>query len=407
MKFLHIADLHLGKTIYGVPMLEDQEYWMKQFLQLAKDEDVDAVVVAGDVYDRAAPSGEAMQLLDYFITQMSQMNIPLLMIAGNHDSGLRLSYGEKILAEKGVHIAGKIQAPIKSVTITGKDGVTVDFWLLPYVYPFGAASALQNKDIHDYGLGIKKLLEASPIDFARNNVIVSHQNVTANGENGLRGGSESMVGGVGNVDYHLYDGFEYAALGHIHAGYAVGRKEVRYVGTPLCYHFDELKYPDKGAVLVDIGPKGSELKLTKVTIDPLHPLKEYKDTYENLKEMLPKENLKNARVKLLVTDERMSNIITEYLHKLVEDGEGQLLECRSGLLYADLNVEAMASLNSENKSLKDLFVEFYHLKSDNNDPSEDEMQCISKVQALIETGNEASEDDLADSLLKFVKRMEE
>ncbi len=229
MKFLHLADLHLGKSIYGVSLIDngDQIFWARRFLEKAAALKPDAVVIAGDVYDRSAPSGDAVMLLNYILTELEQMDIPVMLIAGNHDSGQRLSFAGSILAKRRIYIAGSVDAEITHVTVSDKDGSgEVTFWLVPYLFPAAAAQKLGDDSIGDYETAMRKLLERQGIDFSKRNVLVAHQNVTAGGREAGRGGSESMAGGVGQMDYRVFDGFDYVALGHIHASCSVGRREV-------------------------------------------------------------------------------------------------------------------------------------------------------------------------------------
>ena len=196
MKFLHIADLHLGKTLYGVSLIDnqDQPYWVEQFLKKAQELLPDAVLIAGDIYDRGAPSGEAVALLNRMLTGLEEMGIPILMAAGNHDSGKRLSFAGDILAKQGVYIAGMAEREIAHVTIPERDGSgEVTFWLLPYLFPAIVAQTLSDDSIGDYESAMRKLLARQKIDFSGRNVLLAHQNVTAGGREAPRGGSESMV----------------------------------------------------------------------------------------------------------------------------------------------------------------------------------------------------------------------
>ena len=273
MRFLHLADLHLGKSLYGVSLIDnkDQEYWKDRFLEKTEEIKPDAVVISGDIYDRNAPSGQAVMLLDSMLTRLESMEIPVLIIAGNHDSGQKLSFGGSILAKRNIYMAGVADKEICRVTIPEKDGLgDVTFWLIPYLFPAMAAKLFEDESIRDYETAMRRLLESQNIDFSRRNVAVAHQNVTAQGKEARRGGSESMAGGVGQMDYRVFDGFDYVALGHIHASYHVGRRQVRYAGTPLCYHFDETRQPQKGPLLVELGEKGAPVTIETVAIPPPH-----------------------------------------------------------------------------------------------------------------------------------------
>ena len=309
MKFLHIADLHFGKSVHGVSLLEngDQTAWVQCFLRLAEEVKPDAVVVAGDVYDRSAPSGDAVALLDCLLTALAERHIPVMMIAGNHDSGQRLSFGGSLLARQNIYIAGVLSKELTHVTLPDPDGHgPVTFWLMPYIFPALAAQVLEDEDIRDYDTAVRKLLAAQNVDFTQRNVIVAHQNVTENGAEALRGGSESMVGGVGQVDYTAFDGFDYAALGHIHAAYHVGRASVRYAGSPLCYHFSETGQPAKGPVLVELGVKGEKPKIQTCLIPPLHPMREVKGSWEQLRDSELGQARENEYLRIVLTDRRIS-----------------------------------------------------------------------------------------------------
>ena len=256
MRFLHVSDLHFGKSIHDISLLErgDQPAWVERFLALARELRPEAVVLAGDIYDRGAPSGEAVALLDRMITGLAELEIQVMLVAGNHDSGQRLSFGGSLLAKQQVHISGVLSKTLPHAALTDRHG-PVTFWLMPYVFPALVAQVLEGETIRDYHTAVRRLLEEQPVDFSQRNVLVAHQNVTANGQEVLRGGSESMVGGVGQVDYRAFDGFDYVVLGHIHSAYPVGRDAVRYAGSPLCYHFEESKQPRKGPLLVELGKR--------------------------------------------------------------------------------------------------------------------------------------------------------
>ena len=283
MKFLHLADLHLGKSIYGVSLIDngDQIFWARRFLEKAAALKPDAVVIAGDVYDRSAPSGDAVMLLNYILTELEQMDIPVMLIAGNHDSGQRLSFAGSILAKRRIYIAGSVDAEITHVTVPEKNGSgEVTFWLVPYLFPAAAAQKLGDDSIGDYETAMRKLLERQGIDFSKRNVLVAHQNVTAGGREAGRGGSESMAGGVGQMDYRVFDGFDYVALGHLHGPQQIGRKEVRYGGTLLKYSFSEIHH-HKSVTLVELGEKG-QVAIKTFPVKPLHEMRQVRGSYEEI-----------------------------------------------------------------------------------------------------------------------------
>ena len=318
MRFLHLADLHLGKTIYGVPMIDsgDQKVWVERFLQAAREIRPDAVVIAGDVYDRSQPSGKAVQLLSRLVTELAGMEIPVMITAGNHDSVQLLSFLSPLLESRKVFISRPLEQCTELTRAVLEDEYgPVTFWMMPYVYPAMIAQALGDEEIRDYDTAVRRLLAAQGIDFSRRNVVIAHQNVTAGGREAIRGGSESMVGGIGQVDYTAFDGFEYAALGHIHSAYPVGRETVRYAGSPLAYHFNETRQPQKGPLLVTMGEKGGEVTVERIGIEPLHRMRELRGAYDEIRKEAAAGVWKNEYLKIVLTDQRITPVISDYLHE--------------------------------------------------------------------------------------------
>ena len=384
MKIYHLADLHFGKSIYGLSMLDDQRYWTEQFLKLCKDNKPDAVMIAGDVYDRSAPSGDAVSLLDYMITELAEMDIPVLMIAGNHDSGQRLSFARSILNRQHIHIAGTVTKKMTSVRFDNPDGNgPVTFWLMPYTYPEQVSLILEDEEIHSYDQAIRKLIAAQDIDFNERNVILSHQNVTANGMEVERGGSESMVGGVGQIDYTAFDGFEYAALGHIHSSYLVGRKEVRYAGTPLCYHFEETRQKDKGLIQVILNEKGKDIEINPIAIEPLHRMRHLSGTKDEIYSLIQNDKNKGEYFGITITDQRITPEINTYLKSILSSRDSLLLELISTYTsFANHGASADAKAVKE-RALEDLFSDLYIAQSGGNPPSEEEYEVMKYIGELV------------------------
>lgn len=414
MKFLHLADLHLGKSLYGVSLIDngDQIFWAERFLEKVKELEPDAVVIAGDVYDRSAPSGDAVMLLNHILTQLEGMGVPVMLIAGNHDSGQRLSFAGSILAKQGIHIAGTVETEISRVTIQEKrGGGEVTFWLMPYLFPAMAAQKLEDDSIGDYGTAMRRLLERQEIDFSRRNVLVAHQNVTANGREAVRGGSESMAGGVGQMDYSVFDGFDYVALGHIHASCHVGRKEVRYAGSPLCYHFDETKQPAKGLLLVELGEKGSGAEITPVPISPLHPMREIMGTREEILDEAEKGKEEKEYLKVVVTDARITPELSETLRELFGKRGSLIMELVSSFREFGA-VSVLPGDRSEAKAIEEYFVELYRERKAQAEPDEKDMEVFRFAAGQVrdrqsaENGEEMLEED-AEELLAYILEQEE
>ena len=362
MRFLHLADLHFGKSIYGVSLLEsgDQAHWVDGFLDLARSVGPDAVVIAGDVYDRSAPSGGAMQLLGRMLTALSELGIPVLLVAGNHDSVQRLSFARALLARQGVYVCRSLYPTGKLERVTLEDAHgPVDFWLMPYVFPALVSQSLGTEGPGDYDGAVRALLAAQEIDFSRRNVLVAHQNVTAHGAEAPRGGSESMVGGVGQVDYTAFDGFDYVALGHIHAAYPVGRDAVRYAGSPLCYHFDETRQPAKGPLLVELGEKGAPVSVTTLTLPPLHPMRQLRGDYEALRDAALEDTARGEYLRVVLTDRRCGPEETAFLRALFEGRGSRLLEIASEYRQDRGGGAAPSSKAVAEKPVEALFADFY------------------------------------------------
>ena len=411
MKLIHLADLHLGKSFHGLSLLEsgDQPHWVEGFLRLAGELRPDAVLIAGDVYDRSAPAAGAVELLDRLLTGLTDLGIAVLIVPGNHDSAQRLAFGRELLARSGLHLAPPLTAPgtLTRVTLTDEQG-PVDFWLLPYLFPALAAEAL-GTELRDYDAAVRAVLAAQPVDFSRRNVILAHQNVTAGGVEGERGGSESTVGGVGQVDFTAFDGFDYAALGHIHAGYAVGRPAVRYAGSPLCYHFHETKQAAKGPLLVELGAKGEAPVLTLLPIEPLHRLRAVEGTYEEVRADLAGSPitrkdadgrvpslqggeagrlpaLQGEYLSVTLTDRRVTPELGEELRGLCEARGSLLMELSSDWRAGD-GEAALSAAALREMGLAELFADFYTQRNRGAEPDAAELELLKRAAELAEAAD--------------------
>ena len=393
MKFYHLADLHFGKSIYGLSMLEngDQRFWVDSFLKLCREDKPDAVVIAGDVYDRSSPSGDAVELLDFMLSSIAELNIPIMLISGNHDSGQRLSFGRSAWAKQNIHIAGTVKKEIEHVTLKDDDGEAV-FWLMPYLFPDQISRMLEDEGIHSYDQAVRALLKEQNIDFSKRNVLVAHQNVVADGKEVERGGSESMVGGVGQIDYTAFDGFDYVALGHIHSGYSVGRDTVRYSGTPLCYHLEETRQKNKGPVLVELGKK-SDVSVTNKTIKPLHLMRNLVGTKQEIYSLLQNDKGRDEYIGITITDERISPETNAYLRSLLSSRNSVLMQLMS-TYTAFANSVSSSAQELETKSLEELFSDLYTERSGGTPPSEEEYRLMELVAETVRNHNGDEEFDI-------------
>lgn len=306
MKLFHLSDLHIGKQLHRYHMAEEQRHILKQIVAYAKEEQPDAVMIAGDIYDTPVPSAEAVTIFDDFLTSLSEVNsqMVVMVIAGNHDSAKRLDFASSILAKHNVHIVGmppvREDEFIKKVTLSDNYG-EVEFYLLPFVKPMYVRQLLQEENL-TYDLAVRRLLERETIDETKRNVIVSHQFYTASGTKPQVSDSEvRLVGGIENVDVSVLEPFDYAALGHIHRPQKMGKDIYRYCGTPLAYSVSEAG-DEKRIMVVELGEKGSTPMLSEL---PLVPLRKVRKISGTLGEVLAEAMEENCHdfVSITLTDE--------------------------------------------------------------------------------------------------------
>lgn len=283
MKILHLADLHLGKRVNEMSMIEDQKYILDQIITLIKEESVGIVLLCGDIYDKSIPTIEAIHLLDEFLDQLSKMAIKVLMISGNHDSIDRLSFGKSLFTRSNLYIASKFENEIEKITVK-ENGITVNFYMLPFVKSAYISHIFQLQT-DSYEECFRYLIEHTKIDEEETNILLSHQFVTANKKNPELSDSEtSSLGGIDNIDFHIFDPFDYVALGHIHKPQAMGREMVRYAGSILKYSFSEI-HMDKKATILTIDAK----KEISLSFHPLKPLRDMREIECSLEELLKKQ----------------------------------------------------------------------------------------------------------------------
>ena len=414
MRFLHIADLHLGKMIHGVSMLEngDQPWWIDRFLTLVEEQKPEAVLISGDVYDRGSPSAAAVEQLSRLVEGLAARKVCVFLTAGNHDSGQRLAFARDLLAEQDVHIAGTVEKELIHVTLTDSFG-PVTFWLMPYVFPAAVAGVLGDESIRDYDTAIRRLLAAQQVNPDERNVLIAHQNVTAFGAESPRGGSESMVGGVGQVDYSAFDAFDYVALGHIHAAYPVGREAVRYAGSPMCYHFNETKQAKKGPVLVEMGEKGKPLTISTLYIPPLHPMREMRGTVKDLREAELSGDSRNEYLRLVITDQPITPETGAFFQDLAESRGSILMERASEFSHFGSVPDAPDADAVKEKNLEELFADFFTERCGGEAPEEEDAELLREAGELLRNTppdpkqRNAVDSVLTDQLLKFLKEQEE
>lgn len=278
MKLLHLSDLHIGKRVNEISMLEDQAYILMQILRILDSELPDAVLIAGDVYDKSVPSAEAVTLLDDFLCKIAKRNIPVMLISGNHDSPERLAFGNRLMAGAGIHLSPVYDGKVMPITMSDELG-QVHFWLLPFIKPAHVRRYFPEESIESYTDSIRIAIEKMGINPGERNVLLTHQFVTGAS---TCDSEEISVGGSDNVDASVFDDFDYVALGHIHGPQNIGSNRIRYCGTPLKYSFSEAHH-QKSITLVELKKKGS-LKVSALPLIPKHDLRQIRGTFAQLTE---------------------------------------------------------------------------------------------------------------------------
>lgn len=300
MKLFHISDLHLGKRVYEFSMLEEQNALLGTILEKIEEEQPDALLITGDIYDKPVPPVEAVRLLDGFLTELSARGVHTYLIAGNHDSAQRLEFGKEIFGKECIHIAGSIGERMAHFTEQDAFG-SVEIWLLPFFKPAHVNGVLVEKQVFSYEEGAKILLERENIDFSKRNILLAHQFVTWKGT-AERSESETLsLGGVDEIDASLFFPFDYTALGHLHNPQSMGRETVRYAGAPMPYSFSEI-HRKKGITVAELGKKG-ELSLSFLPLETKRAFREIKGPLEKLLEAVKAEGGSEDYIRCILTDQ--------------------------------------------------------------------------------------------------------
>ena len=324
MKLLHLSDLHLGKRVNEFSMIDDQRHVLDQILRVIDAERPDAVLIAGDVYDKPVPTAEAVALLDWFLVELSGRQLQVFVISGNHDSAERMAFGGRLMEQSGVHLAPVYDGTVARWTLTDEHGL-VHLYLLPFVKPVHVRRCFPEREIETYTDAVAAAVEAVDVDPAARNVLVTHQFVTG----AARCESEEVsVGGSDNVDASVFDGFDYVALGHLHGPQTVGRETVRYCGTPLKYSFSEVHHK-KSVTVVELGEKGT-VTVRTVPLTPRRDLVELRGAYEEVtrRDFYEGNGYQDSYVHITLTDEEdvpdalgKLRLIYPYLMKLDYDNQ--------------------------------------------------------------------------------------
>ena len=355
MRFLHLGDLHIGKTLGDFNLIEDQKYILDQIIETAEARDIDGILVAGDVYDKSIPSEEAVKLFDYFISQLALKKIKVFIISGNHDSDERLNFGSSLFEASEIYIASKFEGKLYGKQFEDENG-KVNVYLLPFVKASQVRHFFEAEKIENYDDAVRVIIESANINKAERNILVAHQFVAGKGKDPELSGSEGIatqnVGLVEKVSTECFDIFDYVALGHIHSSQRVGRDEVRYSGSLLKYSLNEV-YSEKTVPIVTLDEKGDvDIELVRLT-----PLRDVRHIKGKMKHLLERENIKSPEdfIYVTLTDDDIINdamsVFQQYYPNTVK------------IDYDNAHTRELEQVDisriAENKSFDELISEFY------------------------------------------------
>lgn len=357
MKFLHLGDLHLGKTLFDFDLVEDQRYILDQILCIAEKESVDGVLIAGDVYDKSVPSEAATKLLDYFLMKLAQKEIKVFMVSGNHDSDDRLNYGSTLFASNQIFISAVFDGTLHRQSFAEED-TKINIYMLPFVKASQVRHYFPDEKIESYDDAVQTIIRNTDINKSNKNILVAHQFVSGKGEDPALAGSESVgtqsVGLVEKIGYDCFNDFDYVALGHIHSPQKVGREEIRYAGSPLKYSLSEANN-EKSVSLITVSAE----ERVKIELVPLKPMRNVRHIKGTLKELLDKKNVKAPEdfIYATLTDEDIINDAMGIFQQVYPNTVR--IDCDNSHTREIEQVDI--SKIAENKSFPELIGDFYRL----------------------------------------------
>lgn len=372
MKILHLSDLHFGKRLNNFSLLEDQAYINQQIFQLAQNQKIDAVIIAGDVFDKPIPSADAVQLFDEFLNFWAELNLPVFIISGNHDSAERLAFGLNIFSHNNIYISPVYNGEIKSITLKDDYG-NINFYLLPFLKPSMVRPFFPDEEIKSHTQALNIALKNLLLNKNERNILIAHQFVTG----AILSDSEELnVGGLDNIDAHIFNDFDYVALGHIHKPQTILRDTIRYCGSLLKYSFSETNQ-QKSITIIDF-PTKEKITINTYPLKPLHDMRIIKGKYA---ELTNRQNYINTD-----TNDYISAILTD--EEDIPDAINRLRSIYPNIMqlcYDNTRTKTNQTIEITNtnftKTPLELFNEFYKLQN-NQSLNEAQTQII---QDLIET----------------------
>lgn len=276
MKFLHLSDLHLGKNLNGFSLYQDQAYILNQVVQIAQNEQIEAVIIAGDIFDKSVPNSQAIQLFDEFLTSWAELNLPVFIISGNHDNAQRVAFGANLFKQNNIFISPVYNGNLSPITLEDNFG-KINFYLLPFLKPTTVRNFFPDEEITSYNQAIEVALKNISLNTNERNILIAHQFVTGAY---ICDSEDIVVGGIDNIDANLFQDFDYVALGHLHTPQTVLRESIRYCGTLLKYSFSEINQ-EKSLTIVDFFTK-NDINIKTIPLSPLHDMRKLKGSYADL-----------------------------------------------------------------------------------------------------------------------------
>jgi exonuclease SbcD len=383
MKFLHLGDLHIGKSLLDFSLIDDQKFILNQIIDVAVKKKIDAILIAGDVYDRAIPSEEAVSLFDFLICTLASRHIKTFIISGNHDSDERLNFGSSLFEANEVYIASKFDGSLfKKEVKDEKEKVNV--YLLPFVKASQVKHYYPESEIETYEDAVRTIIENAGINEKETNILVAHQFVTGRGGKVELSGSESAavqnVGTVEQIGTSCFDCFDYVALGHIHAPQQIERETIRYSGSPLKYSLSETNNT-KTMPLITI-----EDGKVSVEVIPLKPLRDVRHIKGKMEQLLDKQNISAPEDFIYVT------LTDEYV---INDAMGIFQQVYPNTVHIDYDNSHTRELEhvditqiGENKSFEELISDFYRMVY-KCDITDEELAIMKDVAREAGVGDEA------------------
>ena len=372
MKLIHLSDLHLGKRINAFSMIEDQRDILTKIIGIIDNERPDAVLIAGDVYDKSVPSADAVELFDDFLVRLAKRSLQIFVISGTHDSPERIAFGRRLMDRSGVHMSPVYNGQVLPVSLEDIYG-TVNIYMLPFLKPAHVRRYFPDIKIDTYTDALRVAVTKMNLNPAERNILVTHQFVTG----AIRSDSEEIsVGGSDHVDASVFADFDYVALGHLHRPQNCTSDRIRYCGTPLKYSFSEVG-DQKSVTIIELSRKGTQFIRTAELV-PKHDMKEIRGSY---KELTLKKFYENSTYQ------------EDYMHITLTDEEdipyaiGKLRSIYHNLMKLDYdnkrtrsNPEISVNANAERESPMNLFSDFY--KKQNNQAMSEEQSSF--MRALFE-----------------------